>query len=232
MLAQEEVLARISDAPWATETRHITIGGAGGLGSWLALFLARIGHTINIYDFDHVGTENIGGGQFYGERQAGNPKTEALRSNINQFVGSTQFNGFGKYEKGMPVTGVVFTTFDNMEARKDMFDTWKSQAKQFKEEGINPIFINISMLPEGGFIEVVDRPSRVKKWDADWVPSADIEDLACTFKSTTHNAAIMAGYGVAMLNNHLFNRKIGEELRYIPYRTTIDLNLIMQESHE
>ena len=82
MIGQEEVLARFSDAPWASEIRSITIGGAGGLGSWLAMFLARVGHRIDIYDFDHVGTENIGGGQFYSERQAGQAKTSALRSNI------------------------------------------------------------------------------------------------------------------------------------------------------
>lgn len=89
-----------------------------------------------------------------------------------------------------------------------------------------------SMLPEGGFIEVIDKPSRAKKWLKEWVPSSEMPDLACTFKSTTHNAALIASYGVSMLNNLIFNKIQGEDLRYVPYKTIVDLNLIMLESYE
>jgi len=233
MVGEEEIFARISDAPWAGKKEMITIGGAGGLGSWLAFFLARIGHSLSVYDFDHVGIENIGGGQFYKQNQAGTEKTTALRQNIFEFVGHTQIHGFGRYEKGMDVGPIALTTFDNMEARKDMLETWLERATA-KPDGPEQLyaFINLSMLPEGGFIEVITKPSQAKRWMKDWQSSASMPDLACTFKSTTHNAAIMAGYGVNMLNNLIFNHNMGEELRYVPYHTTIDLPLVMLENHE
>jgi hypothetical protein len=233
MVGGDQVFARITDAPWAGKTENITIGGAGGLGSWLAFFLGRIGHNLTVFDFDHVGIENIGGGQFYKQNQAGTEKTTALRQNLFDFVGHMNMTGFGRYEKGIQVNPITITTFDNMEARKDMMETWYEMAK-VKPHGIDQLyaFINISMLPEGGFIEVIDKPSRAKKWLEEWVPSNEMPDLACTFKSTTHNAAIMAGYGVNMLNNLIFNHNMGEDLRYVPYHTTIDLPLVMLENHE
>lgn len=233
MIGEHETLARISDAPWASRKLDLTIGGAGGLGSWLALFLSRVGHKLTVYDFDHVGIENIGGGQFYTSKQAGQEKTSALRQNIYDFTGSMKFTGLPKYVAGMEVAPITFTTFDNMEARKDMFDTWKSSISSWREAGIKEIaFINLSMLPEGGFIEVVDRPSRIDRWAADWLPSDQMPDLACTFKSTTHNAALMAAYGVNMLNAIIFNKELGTDLRYVPYRTTVDLNLTLLETDE
>ena len=231
MIGQQEAMARISDAPWANRKLQITIGGAGGLGSWLAMFLSRVGHELVVYDFDHVGVENIGGGQFYKGKQAGQEKTTALRENIYDFTGSQKFIGLPKYLPGMEVSPVTFTTFDNMEARMDMFETWKKSIPQWKEAKVKEIaFINLSMLPEGGFIEVVDRPSRMDRWKEDWLPSDAMPDLACTFKSTTHNAALMAAYGVNMLNAIIFNKELGTDLRYVPYRTTVDLNLTLLET--
>jgi hypothetical protein len=233
MLNEEEVLSRISDAPWADYKTTMTIGGAGGLGSWVALFLSRVGHGLNVYDFDSVGIENIGGGQFYTAQQAGELKTQALRKNIWDFSGQNTFNAFPRFDRGCAIEPICITTFDNMEARKDMFEDWLELAKnRAKDDERIYLFINISMLPEGGFIEVVDRPSRAKQWIEEWVPSTDIPDLPCSFKSTTHNAALMAANAIGILNNVIFNKIHGEELRSVPYRTIVDLNLIMMETYE
>lgn len=233
MVGEQELYARISDAPWSGYKADISIGGAGGLGSWLALFLTRIGHTLTIYDFDTVGVENIGGGQFYSQSQAGMSKTDALRTNIFNFSGHRNITGYPRFNKGDIVKPITITTFDNMEARKDMLETWLDLVKKKKKDDEQIyLFINLSMLPEGGFIEVIDKPSRAKQWLKEWVPSSEMPDLACTFKSTTHNAALIASYGVSMLNNVIFNRIQGEDLRYVPYKTIVDLNLIMLESYE
>lgn len=230
MIGQDEVFERIADAPWASQKLNITIGGAGGLGSWLALFLSRVGHSLEVYDFDVVGVENVGGGQFYKSAQAGTHKTQSLRNNIFEFTGHMGFTGMPRFEKGDLVQSVVFTTFDNMEARKDMLETWLTNTKNGDYGDRLKLFVNISMLPEGGFIEVIDRPSRAQRWLNEWQPSHEIPDLACTFKSTTHNAALMAAYALNMLNGVIFNKELGEDLRYVPYRTTVDLNLLMLET--
>ena len=145
MVGEDQVFARISDAPWAGQKENITIGGAGGLGSWLAFFLTRIGHSLIVYDFDHVGIENIGGGQFYKQGQAGEEKTSALRKNIFDFVGPTSITELGRYEKGMTVSPITFTTFDNMEARKDMMETWYEMAKT-KPHGEDQLYAFINKI--------------------------------------------------------------------------------------
>jgi hypothetical protein len=229
MIDQEQLYARISDAPWANFKGRITLGGLGGLGSHVALMLSRVGHHLTMFDMDTVGGENIGGGQMYGPAQIGMQKTDATLQNIRQYSGHSPHRTFGRFEAGAPVSDICIATFDNMEARKWMFDSWTKRVKQLKKEAREGepkrlfLFINISMLPEGGFIEVVDRPSRAKRWQEEWVPSGDIPDLLCTFKATTHNAMMMAGRGVSLMNNSIFNHILGEELRPVPYKTIEDL---------
>jgi len=226
MIEEEKTYTRIKDAPWSSVKYHVTIGGVGGLGSWLAFFLARGRHTLAIYDDDEVGIENIGGGQFYSSSQAGMSKTVAIFDNINSFCGSTRIVSLPRFRKGSAVSNICFAVFDNMEARKDMFDSWNDLIKRRNNPESTYVFIDVSMLPEGGFIHVVDRPSRAKQWKKDWVPSDQIADVDCSFKSTTHNCALMAASAVSILNNITLNSIVKEELRYVPYKTIIDLTLM------
>ena len=236
MINQEELYARVSDAPWAEFKGRITLGGLGGLGSHIALQLSRCNHTLYLYDMDTVGGENIGGGQMYGPQQIGMRKTEATLQNIRQFSGHRSYRTFGEFVKDSPVTPICIATFDNMEARMLMFKQWEKHIRL--EKKLRPdnkelyLFINISMLPEGGFIEVVDRPSRARKWKDEWVPSGDIPDLLCTFKATTHNAMLMGARAVSLMNNVIFNHLLGEELRPVPYKTIEDLVVQTMDNYD
>jgi len=231
MVEQEEVLQRFKDAPWFAYKDIITVGGAGGIGSWLSLFLARQGHSLTIYDFDTVGGENIGGGQLFRTDQIGQLKTSAATTNIYQFVGDTRVRAAGRFEKTSDCTNIAIATFDNMESRKDLFIKWTKEVKKKIPEKVY-CFINVAMGPEQSYIEVVDRPSRMKKWKEEWQPSDEIPDLPCTFKSTTHNAAMAASMAVALLNNVIFNFIAGDKLRHVPYKIIIDLPLIKLEEYE
>ena len=235
MVGGEELYARISDAPWAAYRQHITVGGAGGLGSWLAFFLSRIGHSLSVYDFDDVGNENIGGGQLYGLEHIGQPKTAALKDVLKRFCGDSPYIGLTRFEEGSAVTPLTIASFDNMESRMDMYNEWvKLVAARDESQKDKHIwaFINVSMLPEGGFIQVVDRPSRMTKWEADWQPSADMPDLACTFKSTTHNAASVSSQVISVLNNIVCNKKTDMPPLHVPYHTRIDNKMLMLDHHE
>ena len=236
MVGGDELYARIGDAPWAPYKQLITVGGAGGLGSWLSFFLSRIGHSLSVYDFDAVGNENIGGGQLYGLEHIGQPKTAALKDVLKRFCGDSPYIGLSKFEKGSAVTPMTIATFDNMESRMDMYKEWVKLIQRRNGDDKNKYiwaFINISMLPEGGFIQVVDRPSRMKRWEEDWMPSADMPDLACTFKSTTHNAASVASQAVSILNNIVCNKKVTDmPPLHIPYHTRIDNKMLMLDHNE
>ncbi|MHA1199668.1 MAG: hypothetical protein ACTSQF_10110, partial [Candidatus Heimdallarchaeaceae archaeon] len=59
--------SRFRDASWfgnvETLTTPIVVGGAGGIGSWLTFFLARMlsNNYIFLYDFDTVEEVNMAG---------------------------------------------------------------------------------------------------------------------------------------------------------------------------
>jgi|TARA_R100001530_G_C4312897_1_gene153541 molybdopterin/thiamine biosynthesis adenylyltransferase len=65
----------------------IHIIGCGGIGSWSALLIAKMGcEDITLYDFDKVEDHNIAS-QFFKEGQEEEPKTSALSNNILEQTG-------------------------------------------------------------------------------------------------------------------------------------------------
>ncbi len=80
---------RIGDAFDVLQSAQVTIMGCGGLGSNIAVFLARcgVGH-LHLIDFDHVEASNLNRQQ-YRVCDLGRPKTEALADllhAINPFI--------------------------------------------------------------------------------------------------------------------------------------------------
>ncbi len=68
-------------------SRPIHVIGCGGIGSWSALLLAKMGcQDITIYDFDNVEEHNVAS-QFYKQFQVGIKKTTALKQNVHEQTG-------------------------------------------------------------------------------------------------------------------------------------------------
>ena len=62
----------------------IHVIGAGGVGSWTALLLAKMGcQDITVYDMDEVEDHNVAS-QFYSEDQLGMNKLDALKENVKK----------------------------------------------------------------------------------------------------------------------------------------------------
>ena len=119
---------RFKDADWYDKSsfQNIVVGGAGGIGSWLALFLTRIGHTLYIYDDDTIDQTNMAG-QFYNQSQVGDRKTAAVKDNCRNLNGANLVNTFGRYDSTGLVSPIMVTCFDNMAGRKLMFEKWAEQ---------------------------------------------------------------------------------------------------------
>jgi tRNA A37 threonylcarbamoyladenosine dehydratase len=98
-------------------TPPIHIIGAGGIGSWTALTLAKVGcSNITVYDNDIVEDHNIAS-QFYKESQLGMSKVKALRENILEQTGF-EINIFKNIkEEEFIVSNLVLITVDSMEER-------------------------------------------------------------------------------------------------------------------
>lgn len=75
----EELQKRLGDA-------HVVVCGLGGLGSNIAIALARagVGH-LHLIDFDCVDLSNLNRQQYF-VSQLGMPKTEAMRENLRQIA--------------------------------------------------------------------------------------------------------------------------------------------------
>lgn len=101
----------------------ITIVGAGGIGSWTTLALAKLGcENLTVYDFDEVETQNIAP-QVYSSLYVGMDKVAALREMVKNL---TDVEITAKNERFLAIPpqkyDILISAVDNMEARKKMFE--------------------------------------------------------------------------------------------------------------
>ena len=106
----------------------IHIIGAGAVGSWAALFLAKLGFAQNlrVYDFDVVEEHNIPN-QAFGMRDVGVPKVVALRRVLEATIGATlpPEHFINKAVSGtdfLYTEGAVVLAADSMSVRREVFN--------------------------------------------------------------------------------------------------------------
>lgn len=200
--------SRFRDAEWFEKANDfstpIIVGGAGGIGSWLMLLLTRILNykkcDIYLYDFDSVEEINMAG-QLYTRSDIGNNKAEAVKRIVEKF--SEYYSVFPvstPYDKSSLASSVMFSCFDNMQARKIMFEKWKEEALNSPLE--KSIFIDGRLLAEQFqvFFVTLDRIPMYKKYLFD---DKDVPDMNCSYKQTSHFAAAIAAKMIQGFTNWL-----------------------------
>lgn len=216
---------RFKDAPWfPKEITHVVVGGSGGIGSWLTLLLARAGYVPIIYDFDIVEEHNIGG-QLFSMKHIDKPKVLAVSEVVKDFANVDIFPNNEKYVKGSMSHHYVFSGFDNMQARKDMFSNWKEYVKQWEDDvkggsvpaEIVPIFIDGRLLMEQLTIFCVT-PDKIEAYEEHLFDDSEVVEEPCTLKQTSHSAAMIASHMVGFFTNHFTNNVIGEKDRATPFK--------------
>jgi len=231
--------SRFKDAPWfPTENVYTIIGGAGGIGSWLTLMLARAGFNPIVWDFDVIEEHNIGG-QLFPQKSVNNSKVVALRRLVKEFT-DTDINVYDeRYDKETMSHHYVFSAFDNMQARKDMFSNWKNYVKEWKEAGEaikvakdlgvstvelelgrdakTPIFIDGRLLMEQLTVFCVT-PDKIEEYEKHLFDDSEVAEEPCTLKQTSHTAAMIASYMTSFFTNHFANTQTGENDRNIPFK--------------
>jgi hypothetical protein len=208
-----EKFDRIKDAPWfSPEGVECLIGGAGGTGSWTTLLLARAGFKPVVYDFDILETHNLGG-QLYRKSDVGKYKVEALQQMCLDFSDTSISVYNAKITEETPTHYYCFSAFDNMLARKAMFDIWK---KSFDSHP-NPLLIDMRLEAEQIQIFCVTPLSVDLYVEEHLFNDSEVEDAPCTFKQTSHCAAIISGQAVSFFTNHITNIKEGNTARAVPF---------------
>lgn len=228
-----EQATRFKDAPWIiNEELPVVIGGAGGISSWLTLFLSRANINNNIkiylYDFDKIEKVNIGG-QFYRTSQIGQYKANAIKDLILDFSENEITSIIEKYDENSLRTPIMFAGFDNMAARKVMFENWCEEIKDFPSDiKIQPIFIDGRLLAENLQILCVT-PDKIKEYkDTYLFKDEDVEEVACTLKQTSHVAAMIGSLMTNCFLNHIANCQENNKSRFIPfnYEYFLPLNIM------
>lgn len=212
---------RFKDANWFGVEMSVIIGGAGGISSWVSLLLSRLQYRIFIVDFDNVEVHNIGT-QFFTIDQGRRlqPKVDALRRNCMDFgadgtkvIGMN--NRFGKDFN--PAGRVMISGFDNMEARKFFFNTWKEYVLNNPDPKEVNMFIDGRMSAETGQIFFVKSKKDIELYETTLFDDSEVEDGPCSFKATPHNGPFIASIITSGLVNQVFNKQTGIDMREIPF---------------
>ena len=104
----------------------IHIIGAGGIGSWTALLLAKMGcPNISIYDNDTVEEHNIAS-QFFKQNQLGGQKTDSLSSNIEEQTGII-LNAKINIDEEQITEGLIIIAIDSIEERIRLANIYKDR---------------------------------------------------------------------------------------------------------
>ena len=125
--SNEHLTRQMDLIPMEILGEQITIIGAGAIGSWTTLALAKMGFTnLTVYDHDKVSIENMNS-QFYRLKDIGNHKVQALAEMTHDFTGHWITGYAKKYESGM-FPGTVISAVDSMEVRKLIWENHKNKA--------------------------------------------------------------------------------------------------------
>jgi hypothetical protein len=204
---------RFKDAPWFPRNEEAClIGGAGGIGSWLTFFLTKAGFKPIVYDHDTIEEHNIGG-QLFRVKDIGKPKVEAISSIVKEFCGDDISTFETKVDLNSPTHHFCFSAFDNMKARKDLFEVWK---RSIPGCTVIPLFIDGRLTMEQLQIFAVT-PDRVAQYEEHLFDDSEVEDEACTLRQTSHTAAMIASHMTSIFTNHLTNVYERQVYRDVPF---------------
>lgn len=214
--------SRFRDAPFfekASQT-EVFIGGAGGIGSYLAPYLSRIVKTIYISDFDIIEKVNLAG-QNFSLNQVGQSKVKAVFETSSSY-GTAKVRPIQETvdETSDVPEKFVFSAFDNMTARKDLFSLWKRNENR-------ELFVDGRLLADQYEVYFVQK-GQEKAYEASLFDDAEVPAVACTFKQTSHFAAICAARMV-----HGFTNYLSQDMFYkIPFHVSEEGNLFHFEVKE
>lgn len=221
------VQSRFKDLDWFVKDKMgtATVGGLGGIGSWLCLFLGRLGMHLKVYEYDRV--ENLNqSGQLFGRSHIGMEKTLAASIVLGDFAldkdqdkEAYPIETLGMFKELSTTGSITFVSFDNMAARKAMFESWVSNPAKV-------VFIDGRMAAES-FVVYVVTPEREEAYRATLFDDSEAVALPCAAKATSHCGAMAAAMMTSLYTNFLSNKRSIENgtapYRDVPFATTMHL---------
>ena len=188
-------------------TFHIL--GCGAIGSSAATQLARCGACfMNLYDMDHVSTENIGVSQ-YNFNDIDKPKVEALRDiikYINPYCVTDAIHGeFKEYLPNPSSKNIIVLGFDNMSSRLEAVTI-------ISNCGDKPVALIDGRMGAEHYQQYTLINPTLKKYLKTWYSDEDGDPEPCNAKATSY-CANMSGSFIAnsirkVVTGQPFNKEI------------------------
>jgi molybdopterin/thiamine biosynthesis adenylyltransferase len=176
--------------PKLLKDRCVTVIGVGGIGSFSALCLGKMGvDRMELYDEDGVSPENLPN-QFFRTDDVKEFKVNALRQILNEFTDTGVYAVNQKYIKQRLSETVIVAT-DSMPSRRLVWEQFLKQ-KQAK------FLIEARMGAELGMVFTLRKDSKPWKKDCAYYESRlysekTVKPLPCTAKSIIYNVLTIAG---------------------------------------
>lgn len=188
----------------------ISIVGAGGIGSWTVLALAKMGcQDIMVCDYDTVGEENIGS-QLYTTSDIDKKKVEALKDrlmSLTDVVIKTQEGVFTEFD--FDTSKILIAAVDNMITRRDLFNSYRKQDIVFIDGRMGGNEINI-------FAFNLSDEKACAKYEKFLFTDEEADEIRCSERAVMYNTFVCGGLIASLV------ARIGNNQPY-PFEQYIDL---------
>lgn len=193
--AHEHLTRQLDLIPVERLTQPITIIGAGAIGSFVALQLAKAGFThLIVWDHDVVSIENMNC-QFYRFKDIGKLKVNALAELIKDFTNEDITAMPVKWEANPSLQGIVVVAVDSMEVRTEIFNTIKTMCFQVTH------LIDPRMGAEAALMYTMSPWTEEEAYRKTLYSDANAVQERCTAKSTIYTASLLSGMVTKAVKN-------------------------------
>jgi hypothetical protein len=192
----------------------VTLVGAGGIGSHVALVLAKMGcRTIDAWDDDRVETHNLPN-QLYSATDLGKTKVHALRDIVGTLTDTWIEVHDALYPGGPPSRGIVISAVDSMASRSRVWAAIRYNPKV-------DLYVDARMGAEVCRIQTVypTEPASVEAYEATLYPDGAAVDDPCTARAIAYNTFAAASLVGLQVKRHA----VGEA---IPRQVVLDLKTL------
>jgi ThiF family len=233
---------RMKGAKWfdAAQSRTLMVIGQGGIGSWLTLLLSRLGSIIYTFDADRYEAHNMTG-QLVRTTDIGKSKTAAVIEICRMFNDGVGIYANGEFRSDSFASNIMMCGLDNMAARTLAFSKWKAYMEDLRKNTDDEALIGSCFFQDGRltaeqfqiFNIPGNRPDLIEKYEKEALfEEKEGYEGDCTFKQTSHTAAMVASHMVGFYTNWLTNL-VTDDPKYsklpFKYEYVIPFNLTMQD---
>lgn len=236
-ITMDESTTRFSSALWFKKIQNkvIILAGIGGIGSYVALLLARMKpKALFLYDDDEVETVNMAG-QLYSINDVGKKKVDALANICSSFaLYNSVFAIPEKFTLESEASDIMICGFDNMKARKLYYYKWVNHIKELDDDTKKHcLFLDGRLAAEEFQVFCItgDDAYNQRLYETKYLFDDDQADATvCSYKQTSYMANMIGSMMVNLFVNFVANEVGG--MRDLPFLTSYEGESLMFETQQ